>query len=149
MSARKIILAVTLLLLARDQARADRRSPLEEMRQAASAAAVVDPDLVPPPRVPIVAHAGPDGSRRDAVQQAVRAEVDREWADRVAGRGPGTLPPGQGGQPPGQSTSAQARGAAAQAQDAARNKDVAQERGRGRPDAPGKSVGRSTVKGAN
>src|SRR5581483_10619772 len=108
----------------------DTPSPLAEMRQAAEAAAEVEPER------PSILGAHTEGqvarghgvARREAVHAAVRGEVEKEWAQRAQGRGPALVSAavqvGQGPGTHGESASAQARSEAAQAQQAARSHDV-------------------------
>lgn len=149
MPLRSSALVMALLLLASGLAHADQPTALEEMRGAAERAAEVDPDRLPtPPRIAPPARGAAEEARRE-VQQAVRAEIDREWSARAPGRRPFVTPPGKGGQPPGQSVSAEARSEAAQAQGAARGRSVAAERGKGHSDdPPGKGYGRIKEKGS-
>lgn len=139
--------AACALLLLGGPAQGDASSPLEAMREAAEAAAEVDPDRVPLPRLllaPLPTRAAVEQARQEAVRQAVRAEVEREWTDRRRGPVPERVSPGHGGPARGKDMSAQARNAAAQAQDAVRNRDVARERGRGRAeDPPGMRTGQA------
>ncbi|MCS6915535.1 MAG: hypothetical protein RMK29_00490 [Myxococcales bacterium] len=135
----RVSAACALLLLWSRPGRGDASSPLEAMREAAEAAAEVDPERVPLPRLllpPWLTRAALEQVRQEAVREAVRTEVEREWADRRRSPRPERVPPGHGGPPRGKDMSAQARSAAAQAQDVARNHDVARERGRGRPEHP-------------